>query len=128
MFCYNCGNKVDDKAVICVKCGAPLTPIAHQQKKNDFVLYLPLILGAVSVLLWWEGIVGVAAGVAALVTAVIFKKERGKAQVSGYYFGLGIALAIIGISLQAIILLISFLSVLLPLLFMGDFTSLCVIL
>lgn len=23
MFCSNCGNQIDDKAVVCVKCGAP---------------------------------------------------------------------------------------------------------
>ncbi|AEV99726.1 hypothetical protein A4D02_26425 [Niastella koreensis] len=23
MFCTNCGNQIDDKAVVCVKCGAP---------------------------------------------------------------------------------------------------------
>ncbi len=31
MFCSNCGNQVDDKAVICVKCGAPI----HKKPQND---------------------------------------------------------------------------------------------
>jgi TM2 domain-containing membrane protein YozV len=25
MFCSNCGTQIDDKAVVCVKCGAPTT-------------------------------------------------------------------------------------------------------
>jgi TM2 domain-containing membrane protein YozV len=30
MFCSNCGNQIDDKAVVCVKCGAPTPNFASQ--------------------------------------------------------------------------------------------------
>jgi TM2 domain-containing membrane protein YozV len=30
MFCNNCGTQIDDKAVVCVKCGAPTANFAGQ--------------------------------------------------------------------------------------------------
>jgi len=30
MFCTNCGTQLDDKAVVCVKCGAPTSNFAAQ--------------------------------------------------------------------------------------------------
>lgn len=33
MFCYNCGKEIDDKAVVCIGCGVPVT--AKDDKAND---------------------------------------------------------------------------------------------
>jgi len=30
MFCSNCGTQIDDKAVVCIKCGAPTPNFASQ--------------------------------------------------------------------------------------------------
>jgi predicted nucleic acid-binding Zn ribbon protein len=32
MYCYNCGAKIDEKAVICVKCGVPIVNMQNKAK------------------------------------------------------------------------------------------------
>lgn len=32
MYCPNCGKQIDDRAVVCVGCGVPVTPMASQLK------------------------------------------------------------------------------------------------
>ena len=40
MYCYNCGQLIDNRAVICVHCGVPMTATAFKPKyyKSSFVL------------------------------------------------------------------------------------------
>ena len=33
MFCQNCGQEVNEKAVVCVKCGCPITPYQVQKEE-----------------------------------------------------------------------------------------------
>ena len=35
MFCTNCGSEIDDKAVVCVKCGVAVKPIASPTAGNN---------------------------------------------------------------------------------------------
>jgi hypothetical protein len=34
MFCSNCGTQIDDKAVVCIKCGAPTPNFASQSSSS----------------------------------------------------------------------------------------------
>jgi len=45
MFCKNCGKKLDDKAVICVKCGVPVRNVSSQQKSRNISIVLAILLG-----------------------------------------------------------------------------------
>ena len=60
MFCTKCGNKVDDDAVICTKCGCLLsninTEIANEPKKANASLIMSCISFALSILLFILGI------------------------------------------------------------------------
>lgn len=41
MYCNNCGNEIDDKAVICPKCGVATgskTPVANSDKTNTLAI------------------------------------------------------------------------------------------
>jgi hypothetical protein len=57
MFCSNCGAQIDDKAVVCVKCGAPTPNFRAMSSVNEDVegydwlttLLLCLFLGALGV-------------------------------------------------------------------------------
>lgn len=57
-FCSNCGNEVDEKAVICVKCGVPIDNISKTKENGKSIASLVLgIIGlvfAVLVLLGME--------------------------------------------------------------------------
>lgn len=37
-FCPNCGNQIDDKAVMCVNCGMTVTPVAKQGKDSTAMI------------------------------------------------------------------------------------------
>ena len=41
MFCQNCGNKLNNNAIICVKCGISTTPISTKSNKGH--ISLPII-------------------------------------------------------------------------------------
>ena len=60
MFCTKCGNKVDDDAVICTKCGCLLsntkTEIANEPKNVNASLIMSCISFALSILLFILGI------------------------------------------------------------------------
>lgn len=45
MFCNNCGAEIDDKAVVCPKCGCPVTDPNDESSTGFFVLGMlfPLI-------------------------------------------------------------------------------------
>ncbi|MFA6860520.1 MAG: TM2 domain-containing protein [Clostridia bacterium] len=47
MFCANCGNQIDDKAVICPKCGVP---VKKAYKKDKVVAgILAILVGGIGV-------------------------------------------------------------------------------
>lgn len=48
-FCPNCGNQIDDKAVLCVNCGTTVTPVAQQGKDSTGMIVekVFMILGCV---------------------------------------------------------------------------------
>jgi len=70
MYCFNCGNEVSDKAVICVKCGVSLKPQSAEITGNGKDWLTALLL------CWFLGVFGVhsfytqktAIGVAQLLT------------------------------------------------------------
>jgi len=71
MFCYNCGNEVSDKAVVCVKCGVGLKPgftnnITGEGKDWLTTLLLCWFLGVFGVHRFYTNSVGI--GVAQLLT------------------------------------------------------------
>ncbi len=51
MFCQNCGNELNNNAVICVKCGVPITPISTKSNKGHISLpIISLITGLMGIL------------------------------------------------------------------------------
>lgn len=51
-FCYNCGNEVDEKAVVCVKCGVAIEPVTNKKGSGKSITSLVLgIIGLVFALL-----------------------------------------------------------------------------
>jgi hypothetical protein len=59
-FCPECGNQVSDKAVICTKCGVPLSGSLVGGSDKEFVpaLLLCLFLGSLGVHRFYVGKVG----------------------------------------------------------------------
>ena len=53
MFCTNCGNEINDKAVVCVKCGVAVTPMAASSDTNSNEWLTALLL---CFFLGWIGI------------------------------------------------------------------------
>lgn len=52
MFCTNCGSQIDDKAVICVKCGVAVKPkVAVSDGNNEWLaaLLLCIFLGGIGI-------------------------------------------------------------------------------
>jgi len=88
MFCKNCGKKIDDKAVICPKCGVSIKQITSTPKNRQTAILLAIFFsywtwlytyktdsGAfwtaliMSFFLWWTLIVPLAFWVVAIVYA-----------------------------------------------------------
>ena len=44
MFCQNCGAEINDKAVVCVKCGVPVAPVALAPQKTMSDEWLTAVL------------------------------------------------------------------------------------
>lgn len=70
MFCSNCGAQIDDKAVICVKCGCAVSPVKRERNASSkdwtATLLLCLFLGSLGVHRFYVGKVGT--GVLQLIT------------------------------------------------------------
>ena len=73
MFCKNCGAEIDDKAVICVKCGAAVgnnMPVANtegvSEKSRLIAFLLAFFVGVLGVHRFYLGRVG--SGVAMILT------------------------------------------------------------
>lgn len=65
MFCKNCGSEISDKAVVCIKCGVPVTPIcceSQNQVSNEriIVLLLCFFLGGLGVHRFYTKNIGIA--------------------------------------------------------------------
>ena len=61
MYCRNCGARIDDKAVVCVKCGADQAPVRTKAKDDGSFIWT---------------VVGFLAPVAALVLYLVWKDEK----------------------------------------------------
>jgi uncharacterized membrane protein YvbJ len=44
MFCSNCGKEIDDKAVVCVGCGVPITPKNAKPKMSGRMIAVAVLL------------------------------------------------------------------------------------
>ncbi|MGN0847563.1 MAG: NINE protein [Kiritimatiellia bacterium] len=44
MFCQNCGAEINDKAVVCIKCGVPVSPIVVMPQKTMSNEWLTTVL------------------------------------------------------------------------------------
>ena len=70
MFCQNCGAEINDKAVVCVKCGCAVNGVKINQEVDSkewlIVLLLCFFLGAFGVHRFYVGKTGT--GVAQLLT------------------------------------------------------------
>lgn len=95
-FCKNCGAQIDDRAVICPKCGVPQNsqPSAQGSDNGGFLWSLlgfcvPLV-GLILFLVWKDTkpVTGKAAGVGALVSVIVWVVFY----VLALIFGLGAAM------------------------------------
>jgi TM2 domain-containing membrane protein YozV len=72
MFCKNCGGEIDDKAVVCIKCGVANSPIGELDKSTKsrvaYVL-LGIFLGGLGIHNFYAGRTGI--GVAQLLITLI---------------------------------------------------------
>ena len=64
MFCQNCGAEINDKAVVCVKCGCAVNGVKINQEVESkewlIVLLLCFFLGAFGVHRFYTGKIGTA--------------------------------------------------------------------
>lgn len=56
MFCYKCGNEVDEDAVVCIHCGCQLkqmesTNSEHNQSKSGIGVVMALFLGIIGLII-----------------------------------------------------------------------------
>ncbi len=104
MFCTNCGQQVDDNAVICPHCGVPIygKSLSPQQKETNTLALIGFILSFVL-------------AVPGLICSILGYK---KAKVMG---GEGNGLALAGIVISAVSIALTIIGILL---WIGLFTSL----
>ena len=76
-YCKNCGNEVDPKAVICVKCGTEITPIKKEEVGSTFAwgllgFFVP-IAGFILWLIWKDDYPkrSKSSGIGALVSTIL---------------------------------------------------------
>lgn len=57
MFCQNCGAQIDDRAAICVHCGASVSKKKSEDSGNAGWWWLGFLLPTVGLILWavWHG-------------------------------------------------------------------------
>ncbi len=80
-FCTTCGNEIDDKASICIKCGVPTQNLNKEQSSQDETLLA--VLGGLGVfgLTIFIPILGVILGV--VLTAVFLQSKQKAAKAIG---------------------------------------------
>ncbi len=109
MFCSNCGKSIDDKAAVCIHCGAPTrnfsangkAPVDPNEPADKLMIIVSVILPIVGIILG------------------IMEKNNGKIRAGSAYLKTGIISAI---CITAFTLLVVFLTTILPLilvLFLG---------
>ena len=89
-FCPNCGNEVNENAVICVKCGTSLTPGAEEAvsapatetatPKAKGGVSISLVLGILGIVFaWLFALLGHILSIAGIITGVMeYKKTKNK--------------------------------------------------
>lgn len=97
MFCKNCGAEIDDKAVICPKCGVE-TAVREKEKWNALAL-TGFILAVISMVIDFYGIVGITGFVLSIVGFFQVRSRGGR----------GRGLAIAGIVMGAVAIIYAFL-------------------
>ena len=97
MFCYNCGNQVDDNAVVCVHCGCQLKEIksnsSHNESKSGIGVLMALFLG----------VVGLIVGICIFPKRTIARKTFFYGWIVTFLITLAIKIFFIGISLFVLI-------------------------
>lgn len=61
MFCKNCGKEIDDKAVVCVNCGVPVSsypatkpaPVNEEDRSNAGINFLSFLIPVVGIILYF---------------------------------------------------------------------------
>ncbi len=115
-YCQNCGSLIDEKAVMCPKCGAIVGDITQKkdekEKKPGPMAIISLIAGIVSMPCGWFWGVGLIFAVVAIVLGILDLKsiKEGKSDSQGRGFditgivcgGVGILIFIIFITLVII--------------------------
>lgn len=111
MFCPHCGNQIDEKAVICVRCGVALKPVAQRSSSSfeDILMYVPLVAGIASIVLCWSGFIGLACAVVSIVMAIVCRNKEGGSVAKKYHFTAGIICSAVSLVLQVIIFVASIL-------------------
>ena len=114
MFCANCGEKIDDGVKFCMKCGTaiggmpnvPVIPLSQQpaivlennstevKKKYNIMALIGFLLGLVSLLLSFLGIVGI---LACVFSGVGLGKFNAETEKNKWMAVLGIILGILSI-------------------------------
>lgn len=88
MYCYNCGNEVDNGATFCSKCGmrimiqptgyyynAPEVPVVNKSKGFSIA---SMVLGFASTIAWFIPLFGFPVTIVGLVLGINGKKKGGK--------------------------------------------------
>lgn len=123
MFCPSCGNQVDEKAVICVKCGAKLEPLKSTKSSDssDIFMYIPLVAGIASLVLCWTG-VGIPCALVSIIMAIVFRASDGKGVSKKYHFTAGIICSVISVVLQIVFLALGIAAMIMPIFFIDTFS------
>ena len=82
MYCKNCGNQVDDNAVVCPYCGAGVRNAPVEEKKKP-VNGLGIAGFVISILSLWLGMYFCIASILALVLSAVAVALRKKYSVNG---------------------------------------------
>ncbi|TCT16247.1 hypothetical protein EDC18_102264 [Natranaerovirga pectinivora] len=101
MFCYKCGNEIDDEAEICTQCGVRVKELPEPKKKNTFGIWGFVLAGiGFFIPIIFLDLLTSIAGVG-LSTVGLLKKDEGK----GFAIA-GLVIGILGI-IAALVLLIT---------------------
>ncbi len=96
MYCKNCGNLIDDNAVICPKCGVPIqsqNKVAQQNKTNTLAI--------------WGLVLSFLVPLAGLICSIIARKQCRETGEQGMGLATaGMVISIIAMALAAVYLII----------------------
>lgn len=101
MFCSHCGKELDDRAVICPRCGIPVKDLELQQPKEKKLNVFSLI-GFILSIFFWVTYVGFLASLSGFIFSCIGVSQCNKEP--NLYKGKGFGVAGIVISILPLIL------------------------